>query len=153
LTFVFVALMYVLSEAASYPSTLLEFSAHPDMPIVSLEDLDHLLDVVLCHSYDHRPGAVITLNFASAEASAEALSAWTTPPTFTLVTLHPTCNLPAHRGAWLCVLWGYVLFCHLNSSQNYRRSIRGAESTDHARCDIRPPARSGVLAPHLPYNR
>ncbi|KAJ7663112.1 hypothetical protein DFH06DRAFT_344641 [Mycena polygramma] len=88
-------------ETASVPSTLLTFAAHEDMPIISLEDISHLLNAVLCHSHNRRSGGLITLDFASAEAATEALASWSIHPAFTLVTLHSTCNEQDQRGAWI----------------------------------------------------
>ncbi|KAF8125553.1 hypothetical protein K438DRAFT_1008934 [Mycena galopus ATCC 62051] len=88
------------SESASYASTLLKFSAHQNVPIVALEDIDHLLAAVICDLHEHYGGATITLSFASSDACAEAFDSWSTPSAFTLVTLHPTCNMPNERGAW-----------------------------------------------------
>ncbi|KAF7341835.1 hypothetical protein MSAN_02038800 [Mycena sanguinolenta] len=88
------------AEYASFPSTVLKFSAHQNLPIISLEDIDHLLATVLCDPLEHHGGATITLSFFSSDACAEALDSWSTPSIFTLITLHPTCNLPDQRGAW-----------------------------------------------------
>ncbi|KAF8180558.1 hypothetical protein K438DRAFT_1976744 [Mycena galopus ATCC 62051] len=72
----------------------------PARPIVSLEDFDHLLAAVICDQRKHHEGTTITLSFTSPGACADALESWSTQSTFTLVTLHPTCNLADQRGAW-----------------------------------------------------
>ncbi|KAJ7081010.1 hypothetical protein C8R44DRAFT_754171 [Mycena epipterygia] len=82
-------------ETASYPSTALEFTAHPETPIVLLEDIGHLVDSVVCH--ERR----VELNFVGEDAYAEAVVSWSAHPAFMLVTSHHTCNPPDQRGAWL----------------------------------------------------
>ncbi|KAJ7177164.1 hypothetical protein C8R46DRAFT_1188756 [Mycena filopes] len=94
-------------EAVSYPSTTLKFSAHPNTPMISLEEIDHLLTAVRCESGSrtHVPrfsvNHNISLNFISAEAFNEALASWSRPSVFALVTLHETCNVVDQRGAWM----------------------------------------------------
>ncbi|KAJ6556136.1 hypothetical protein B0H19DRAFT_139594 [Mycena capillaripes] len=88
-------------ETASFPSTLLRFSADANMPMVSLEDIDHLLEDVLCHKDDVLSVTKITLIFTSGSVHVEALASWFTSPAFMLITFHPTCNRPDQRGAWL----------------------------------------------------
>ncbi|KAJ7138840.1 hypothetical protein C8R46DRAFT_604294 [Mycena filopes] len=94
-------------DALSYPSTTLEFSAYPNTPMISLEEIDHLLTAVRCvsDSRTHLPrsstNSNISLNFISAEAFNEALASWSRPSAFTLVTLHETCNALDQRAAWM----------------------------------------------------
>ncbi|KAJ7495616.1 hypothetical protein FB451DRAFT_1550948 [Mycena latifolia] len=88
------------SKTQPSPSTSLQLIAHLDSPIVLLEAIDYLFDSVQCRSND-RGGAELVLRFASADAHAEALASWSIPPSFSLVTCHPTCNLPDQRAAWL----------------------------------------------------
>ncbi|KAJ7746180.1 hypothetical protein DFH07DRAFT_963052 [Mycena maculata] len=86
-------------ELAEFPSTALKFTAHADMPIVLLEDIEYLVDAVICHVTYGVPTAVVELNFRSDNAYTEALNSWSPP--FILVTSHLTCNLDDRRGAWL----------------------------------------------------
>ncbi|KAJ6615763.1 hypothetical protein B0H10DRAFT_2435276 [Mycena sp. CBHHK59/15] len=87
--------------AESYPSTALKFVAHANTPIILLEDIDYLIDTTTCHTQSGQYGAKVELNFRSNDAYLEALSSWSSYPTFILVTSHLTCNLDDRRGAWL----------------------------------------------------
>ncbi|KAJ7087985.1 hypothetical protein B0H15DRAFT_295065 [Mycena belliarum] len=87
-------------ESHSSPSTTVKFTAPPHRPIVLLEELDHLLESVLCRP-NNEGGAELELNFISEDTHAGALASWSSLRTFSLVTFHSTCNLPDRRGAWL----------------------------------------------------
>ncbi|KAF7360676.1 hypothetical protein MVEN_00799300 [Mycena venus] len=86
---------------AALPSTALSFTAFVDTPIVLLEDIEYLVDTIACHSSRRASVSEVELNFRSDDAYTEALSSWSSFPSFILVTSHATCNLENRRGAWL----------------------------------------------------
>jgi hypothetical protein len=79
----------------------LKFTAHPDNPILLLEDIDYLLDTISCHSFRGSLSTEVELNFRSEGAYTEAFAAWSSHSFFILVTSHLGCNLDDRRGAWL----------------------------------------------------
>jgi hypothetical protein len=90
-----------LLDMAAVPSTSLKFAAHPGTPIVILEDIDYVLDSIVCHSSSDTTRTEVELNFRTEEVYIAALTLWSTYPSFILVTSHLTCNLDDRRGAWL----------------------------------------------------
>ncbi|KAJ7508895.1 hypothetical protein B0H11DRAFT_1963048 [Mycena galericulata] len=96
-----VNLEYAL-EMATFPSTVLKFTAYAETPIVLLENIDYLVYTITCHSISATSGGtVVELNFRSDDTYAEALASWSSHHSFVLVTSHFTCNLDDRRGAWL----------------------------------------------------
>ncbi|KAF7325621.1 hypothetical protein MKEN_00411800 [Mycena kentingensis (nom. inval.)] len=93
-----VSLEYAHVGAVS-PSSSLTFSAHPNTPIMLLEDIDFLLDGVRCPSDD----SAVVISFISADSYAATLAAWSSLPGFILVTAHFGCNAHDQRGAWRVV--------------------------------------------------
>ncbi|KAJ7098454.1 hypothetical protein C8R43DRAFT_964242 [Mycena crocata] len=85
-------------EMAEFPSTALKFTAHPDTPIVLLEDVDYLVDTVTCHRAPWSSSTEVELNFHSQDAYIDALTSWSSYSPFIIVTSHLTCNLDDRRG-------------------------------------------------------
>ncbi|KAJ7508983.1 hypothetical protein B0H11DRAFT_2217389 [Mycena galericulata] len=92
---------------ATFPSTVLKFTAYAETPIVLLENIDYLVYTITCHSISATSGGtVVELNFRSDDTYAEALASWSSHHSFVLVTSHLTCNLDDRRGAWLVTSMG-----------------------------------------------
>ncbi|KDQ59202.1 hypothetical protein JAAARDRAFT_715689 [Jaapia argillacea MUCL 33604] len=84
------------------PLASVTLAAHEDLPIVLLEEIDHLLKSVAC-TFDDRPQAqthVVELKFWFEATFNTALSLWSSLDEFRLVTSHSTCNTNDERGAW-----------------------------------------------------
>ncbi|KDQ59203.1 hypothetical protein JAAARDRAFT_46734 [Jaapia argillacea MUCL 33604] len=84
------------------PLASVTLTAHEDLPIVLLEEIDHLLESVAC-TFDDRSQAqthVVELKFWSEATFNMALSLWSSLDEFRLVTSHSTCNTNDERGAW-----------------------------------------------------
>ena len=85
------------------PNAHVTFEAHDEYPVLVLEDIDHLLDLVLCSAYSQTGNASILLAFRDQETYREALLAWGGLEHFTLITAHTTCNPDGEHAAWLYV--------------------------------------------------
>ncbi|KAJ6566556.1 hypothetical protein B0H19DRAFT_1232686 [Mycena capillaripes] len=88
-------------EGAAYPTSSLTFAAHPNVPILVLENLEFLIEEVMCRPAKEGEGDVVEVFFISQDAYAATLAAWSSLSQFMLVTSHPTCNPHDQRGAWL----------------------------------------------------
>lgn len=86
-------------EAGQYPSTSLHLTAHREIPIVVLEDIDHLFRDIHCQQRDNT--ADIELWFDSDDAQAQTMEVWSGFDKFVLVTSHTSCNPSNTRGAWM----------------------------------------------------
>ncbi|KAJ7635161.1 hypothetical protein FB45DRAFT_481771 [Roridomyces roridus] len=92
-----VSLAYAL-PGEPHPSSSLTFTAHKNIPILLLEDLDEIVESVVCHPET----SVVQLVFDSQDASADTYAAWSSLNSqFILVTLHAGCNPAEERGAWM----------------------------------------------------
>ncbi|KAJ6549722.1 hypothetical protein B0H19DRAFT_1073644 [Mycena capillaripes] len=76
-----------------------ELAAHPNVPILLLEDIEFLVDWVVCNA--EADGSVVELAFNSEDAYAATFAVWSSLSQFMLVTSHPSCNPSDERGAWL----------------------------------------------------
>lgn len=88
-----------LTARAHYSTSSLTFAAHPDVPILLLEDIEFLVDSVVCHAEAEGSAVEVALN--SEDAYAATFAAWSSLSQFMLVTSHPSCNPSDERGAWL----------------------------------------------------
>ncbi|KAJ7190746.1 hypothetical protein GGX14DRAFT_482495 [Mycena pura] len=95
-----VSLFYAPAGSSS-PSSSLTFTAHQDLPILLLEDIEFLVEAVWCHYSAEEDVSVIEITFASEDAYDATLAAWSSLPQFMLVTSHRGCNPHDQRGAWL----------------------------------------------------
>ncbi|KAJ7848495.1 hypothetical protein B0H14DRAFT_3138277 [Mycena olivaceomarginata] len=84
---------------AHYSTSSLTFAAHRNVPILLLEDIEFLVDSVVCHA--EADGSVVEVAFNSEDAYAATFAAWSSLSQFMLVTSHPSCNPSDERGAWL----------------------------------------------------
>ncbi|KAJ7058018.1 hypothetical protein C8F01DRAFT_1232825 [Mycena amicta] len=84
---------------ATYASSSLTFPAHSNTPILLLEDIDFLVDSVVC-SLD---GSAVHISFTSDDSYAATLAAWSSLPQFMLITAHMGCNPHDQRAAWRVV--------------------------------------------------
>ncbi|KAJ7145569.1 hypothetical protein C8R44DRAFT_896671 [Mycena epipterygia] len=84
---------------AHYSTSSLTFAAHPNVPILLLEDIEFLVDSVVCHA--ETDGSVVEVAFNSEDAYTATYAAWSSLSQFMLVTSHPSCNPSDERGAWL----------------------------------------------------
>ncbi|KAJ7733971.1 hypothetical protein B0H16DRAFT_1732069 [Mycena metata] len=85
--------------SAHYSTSSLTFAAHPNVPILLLEDIQFLVNSVVCHA--EADGSVVEIAFNSDDAYAATFAAWSSLSQFMLVTSHPSCNPSDERGAWL----------------------------------------------------
>ncbi|KAJ6453977.1 hypothetical protein C8R45DRAFT_1038562 [Mycena sanguinolenta] len=86
-------------EGAHRPTSYLTFSAYEDVPVLVLEDIDFMVDTVVCQLALRE--SVAEISFLSEDAYAAAVEAWSSLPKFILVTSHSGCNPDDQRGAWL----------------------------------------------------
>ncbi|KAJ7017946.1 hypothetical protein C8F04DRAFT_1278488 [Mycena alexandri] len=84
---------------AHYSTSSLTFAAHPNVPILLLEDIEFLVNSVVCHA--EADGSVVEVAFNSDDAYTATFAAWSSLSQFMLVTSHPSCNPSDERGAWL----------------------------------------------------
>ncbi|KAJ6547774.1 hypothetical protein DFH09DRAFT_634298 [Mycena vulgaris] len=87
-------------ERSHYPSSSLTFAAHPNTPILLLENIEFLVETVVCHTSSETDDSVVEITFNSEDAYAATLAAWSSLSEFMLVTSHPSCNPSDQRGAW-----------------------------------------------------
>ncbi|PSR75290.1 hypothetical protein PHLCEN_2v9222 [Hermanssonia centrifuga] len=86
------------------PSASVSFTAHDGRPLLLLEDLDHLLENVLCCPLvPDEETSIMKIRFHSSEAFTEALGHWGHLAEFTVITAHPSCNIDNEHGAWTVV--------------------------------------------------
>lgn len=101
--YIYLHLLLTCSPATYHPpSAHVSFTAHDDRPVLLLEEFDHLLDYVSCTTLaDGDDKGIMELTFSTEEAFDEALRAWTSLRSFTIISAHPTCNPDDERGAWM----------------------------------------------------
>ncbi|KAJ7453774.1 hypothetical protein FB451DRAFT_1280774 [Mycena latifolia] len=88
-------------ERSHRPTSSLTFAAHPNLPILLLENIEFLVDTVACYASSETDDSVVQITFNSEDAYAATLAAWSSLSQFMLVTSHPSCNPSDQRGAWL----------------------------------------------------
>ncbi|KAJ6526819.1 hypothetical protein B0H19DRAFT_1197094 [Mycena capillaripes] len=88
-------------EGAQHPTSSLTFTANENVPVLVLEDIELLIETVVCHITLDLEDSVIELVFTSEDAYTAAVTAWSTLPEFILVTSHLGCNLSNQRGGWV----------------------------------------------------
>ncbi|KAF7360944.1 hypothetical protein MSAN_01124500 [Mycena sanguinolenta] len=88
-------------EGSHRPTSSLTFSAYEDVPVLVLEDIDFLVETVVCPIALNAEESAAEISFLSEDAYAAALATWSSLPKFILVTSHSGCNPDDQRGAWL----------------------------------------------------
>jgi hypothetical protein len=83
------------------PTSTLTFPAHQNVPVLLLEDMDFLVETVVCHGELDTENLVAEIVFTSEDAHTAAAETWSSLSEFILVTSHPGCNPSDQRGAWL----------------------------------------------------
>ncbi|KAJ7920457.1 hypothetical protein B0H13DRAFT_1986996 [Mycena leptocephala] len=95
-----VTLLYA-PEGMHRPTSTLTFPAHQNVPVLLLEDMDFLVETVVCHGELDTENLVAEIVFTSEDAHTAAAETWSSLSKFILVTSHPGCNPSDQRGAWL----------------------------------------------------
>ncbi|KAF7333338.1 hypothetical protein MVEN_02349100 [Mycena venus] len=93
--------LYYAPDGAQRPTSSLTFTAHQNVPVLLLEDLEVHLENIVCHTTLEDEDSVIEIVFASEDAYSVAAVTWSSLSQFILVTSHPACNPRDQRGAWL----------------------------------------------------
>ncbi|KAJ7513038.1 hypothetical protein B0H11DRAFT_1948489 [Mycena galericulata] len=97
-----VATLSYAPEGINFRTSSLTFTAHESVPIMMLEDIEFLVETVVCHVTDDSDDeSIVEITFTSEDAYATTLATWASLSKFMLVTSHPGCNPSDQRGAWL----------------------------------------------------
>ncbi|KAF8167044.1 hypothetical protein K438DRAFT_2024955 [Mycena galopus ATCC 62051] len=88
-------------EGAHYSTSSLTFSAYKDVPLLPLEDMEYLVERIICHVTLGAENSVVEIAFISQDAYAVAAATWSSLFKFILVTSHSGCNPHDQRAAWL----------------------------------------------------
>ncbi|KAJ7446118.1 hypothetical protein FB451DRAFT_1292207 [Mycena latifolia] len=88
-------------ERSQRPTSSLTFAAHPNLPILLLENIEFLVNTVACYASSETDDSAVQITFNSEDAYTATLAAWSSLSQFMLVTSHPSCNPSDQRGAWL----------------------------------------------------
>jgi chromosome condensin MukBEF MukE localization factor len=66
-----------------------------------LEEIDFLVETIVCHITLGSEDSVVEIIFTSEDAYAAIFATWSSLSEFILVTSHQSCNPNDQRGAWL----------------------------------------------------
>ncbi|KAJ7364755.1 hypothetical protein DFH08DRAFT_276822 [Mycena albidolilacea] len=88
-------------EGAHRPTSSLTFSAYENVPLLALEDIEFLIETVVCDITLDKEDAMVEIVFASEDAYAMVEATWSSLSKFILVTSHSTCNPSDRRSAWM----------------------------------------------------
>ncbi|KAI0743230.1 hypothetical protein BC629DRAFT_249560 [Irpex lacteus] len=84
------------------PAANVAFIAHPSIPILLLEDIEFVLEEIVCSS-PQQNGRNLAVRFAVEDAFQAALDSWSTLDEFIVLTAHHGCNSYGDRGSWRTV--------------------------------------------------
>ncbi|KAJ7209447.1 hypothetical protein B0H12DRAFT_422829 [Mycena haematopus] len=88
-------------EGARHPTSSLTFSAYKDVPVLTLEGIDFLLETVVCEIALDTEESIVEIGFVFEDAYATAAATWSSLSKFILITSHLDCNPSDQRAAWL----------------------------------------------------
>ncbi|KAJ7843292.1 hypothetical protein B0H13DRAFT_2676389 [Mycena leptocephala] len=83
------------------PKDVVTLSAYENVPIMVLEEIDFLVETIVCHITLGSEDSVVEIIFTSEDAYAAIFATWSSLSEFILVTSHQSCNPNDQRGAWL----------------------------------------------------